>query len=104
MAITNEAPKGAPVLDLEAARAARVEARAAAGEANPVIKLAAGYVEVNPEMDVLSAEDFTAGRIRDGLAKMLADPADIEVLVEQGISAEDLKAIVEFISGVSLGE
>lgn len=104
MAITNEAPKGAAVLDLEAARAARVEARVAAGEANPVIKLAAGYVEVNAEVDVLSAEDFAAGRIRDGLAKMLADPADIDVLVEHGLSAEDLKAIVEFISGVSLGE
>lgn len=104
MAILTDAPSNAVVLDLGAARAARQEARAAAGEANPVIKLAAGFVEVRPEIDVLCAEEFTAGRIKEGLARMLADPADVDVLVDGGISKEDVSAIMEFISGVSLGE
>jgi len=104
MAILKDAPEGAKVLDLAAARAAREEARVQAGEAKPVIKLEAGFVEVNPEVDVLAAEAFTEGHIRDGLAKLLADPADIDVLVEGGLSRFDLEAIVNFITGVGLGE
>lgn len=104
MAILSEAPKGAKVLDLGAARIARTEARTATGEALPVIKLAAGYVEVKPEVDILSAEDFAAGHIRAGLAKLLADPADIDALVADGITKDDLDAIATFITGASLGE
>lgn len=104
MAILQNAPEGAKVLDLNAARVARAEARSAAGEANPVIKLEAGFIEVNPEVDVLSAEEFAAGRIREGLAKLLVDPSDIDALVEVGVSDGDLKAIMSFITGVSLGE
>lgn len=104
MAILSKAPENATVLDLGAARAARQEARVAAGETNPVIKLEAGYVEVRPEIDVLCAEEFSAGNIRAGLARLLADPADIEPLTEGGLSKDDVGVIVEFITGVSLGE
>lgn len=104
MAILKDAPEGAKVLDLAAARAARDEARAKAGETSAVIKLEAGFVEVKPEIDVLCAEDFKEGRIRLGLAKLLADPDDIDALVERGLSQGDLEAIVTFVTGVSLGE
>lgn len=102
MAILESAPAGASVLDLGAARNARAEARQ--GKPAPVIKLAAGYVEVSPEMDVLSADDFAAGRIKEGLSKMLADPNDVEALVAGGVSKDDLEAIVQFVTGASLGE
>lgn len=102
MSILDKAPAGAEVLDLGAARAARAEARV--GKPLPVIKLTAGYVEVSPEMDVLSADDFSAGRIKEGLAKLLADPADVDVLVEGGVSKDDLEQIVQFVTGQSLGE
>jgi hypothetical protein len=104
MAILENAPEGAKVLDLAAARAAREEARAVAGEPVSVIKLEAGYIQVNPEVDILSAEAFSEGRIREGLAQLLADPEDIDVITEHGVSAADLQAIVNFITGVSLGE
>lgn len=104
MAILASAPEGAKVLDLDAARAARAEARAAAGEANPLLKIDAGYIEVRPEVDLLCAEDFTAGRISDGLTKLLADPADAPVLLAHGLSQQDLEQIVSFVTGVSLGE
>jgi hypothetical protein len=104
MAILETAPDGAQILDLGAARAARAEARTAAGDPNPVIKLTAGFVEVTPEVDVLSAEDFAAGQIRSGLSKLLIDPADVDELVKGGLSAEDLEQIVTFITGKRLGE
>lgn len=104
MAILKTAPAGSQVLDLGAARAARVEARAAAGEPLQLVKLDAGYVEVSPEFDVLCAEDFASGRMRAGLAKLLADPADIDALIEGGLSKDDLESLVEFVSGKSLGE
>lgn len=102
MAILKSAPAGAQVLDLGAARVARAEARQ--GQPLPVIKLGAGFVQVSPEMDVLSADDFAAGRIREGLSKLLADPTDVDELVKGGVSKDDLEAIVQFVTGVSLGE
>lgn len=102
MSILREAPEGSEILDLGAARAARAEARQ--GKPLPVIKLSAGFVEVSPEMDVMSADDFAAGHIKDGLAKLLADPADVDELVAGGISKDDLEAIVQFVTGNSLGE
>jgi hypothetical protein len=35
---------------------------------------------------------------------LLADPADIDVITEGGLSKDDVEAIVTFITGVSLGE
>lgn len=102
MAILDRAPDGAEVLDLGAARAARKEARGDLPK--PVIKLTAGFVEINPEFDVLSAEDFAAGHIKAGLARVLADPTDIDELVKGGLSQADLEAIVSFVTGRSLGE
>ena len=102
MSILKTAPEGAEVLDLGAARVARAEARQ--GKPLPVIKLSAGFVEVSAEMDVMSADDFAAGRIREGLAKLLADPTDVDELVKGGISKDDLEQIVQFVTGKSLGE
>ena len=102
MSILKTAPEGAEVLDLGAARVARAEARQ--GKPLPVIKLSAGFVEVSAEMDVMSADDFAAGRIKEGLAKLLADPTDVDELVKGGISKDDLEQIVQFVTGKSLGE
>lgn len=102
MPILKDAPAGAEVLDLGAARAARAEAFK--GVPNSVIKLSAGYVEVAHELDVLCAEDFTAGRIRTGLGKLLAHPDDIDLVVAEGLTNDDLQAIVKFVTGNSLGE
>lgn len=104
MAILSTAPEGARVLDLDAARAARAEARAAAGEGLPVIKVSAGYVEVSPEVDLIAGEDFLAGRFREGLALLLADPSDVDAVLAGGLSKDDLNAIGEFITGLSVGE
>jgi hypothetical protein len=43
-------------------------------------------------------------RVREGIAMLLADPADVDALYKDGLSAEDLGVIVEHISGKSLGE
>ncbi len=104
MAILAAAPEGAQVLDVEAARAARAEARAAAGQGNPFIKVAAGFIEVRPEVDIESAENFLAGRLREGLAKLLIDPADVDVVLAGGLSRADLDAIGEFVMGATSGE
>ena len=104
MSVLKEAPQGSNVFDLDSERKARAEARAAAGEASPFIKLDAGYVELKPEIDALAAEDFTGGHIRAGLAKILADPTDVEEVVKGGFSRDDLQAVVKFLNGNSLGE
>ncbi len=103
MAILQKAPTGAKVFDLDQARAARAEARAASGEPNPLIKLAAGYVEVKPEFDITVGETLASGRIRDALLGLLLDPADVDVLTEGGLSAQDLNAIVQWL-GATMGE
>jgi hypothetical protein len=103
MAILKEAPAGANVLDLGAARAARAEARAATGAVDPVIKLTAGFVPIKPEFDVTVAELLVGGKIREALAALLVDPADVDSLISEGISAQDLNAIVAFV-GASVGE
>jgi hypothetical protein len=102
MAILDKAPAGARVLDLEAYRAARAESLA--DVAPPVIKIAAGFVELRPDLDVLAADDFTTGKIRAGLAKILLDPADVDAIVDGGLTKPDLDAIVGFVTGHSLGE
>lgn len=104
MTVLTEAPEGVDIIDIDAARAARAEARAASGGKASYVKVGAGYVELKPEVDVLSAEDFSAGRIRVGLSKILADPEDIDTLVASGISAPDLDLIIKRITGQSLGE
>lgn len=103
MTILKERPDGAQVLDLGAARAARAEARAAAGDVSPVLKLDAGYVAIRPEFPVSVAETLSAGKIRDALAALLVDADDVDILLEEGLTAQDLNAIVTFI-GASLGE
>ena len=104
MAILSEAPEGSEVLDFGAARAARAEARAAAGKGSTFVKLAAGFVEVRPEFALSVADAFKAEDIKAGLAGMLVDPADALALLADGLTAQDLEALTKFISGVTLGE
>jgi len=102
MSVLKEAPEGADVIDLDAARAARAEA--AAGTPATVLKVSAGFIELRREVDVLAAEAFTSGQIREGLSKLLADPTDVDEIVKDGLSKADLQVIVTFITGNSLGE
>lgn len=104
MAIIKEIPEGAQSFDLEGARAARAEARAKTGASTPFIKLSAGYVEVKPELSVTAADKLNREDIRGGLADILADPADVDALLAEGLSVQDLQAISKFITGRSLGE
>lgn len=105
MAVLTKAPEGANILDLEAGRIARAEARAAAGEGNPVLRLSGDrFVEVKAEFAIAVAIDFQNEDIKGGLAALLVDPADVEVLLEDGISKEDIAEIAKFITGLSLGE
>ena len=102
MTILKVAPDGANVLDLGAERAARAEARAAAGEGVPFIRLSVGYVEVKPEIPI-SVADLLLIDTKGGLAGLLADPADIDALYAE-ITTGDMEALTEFITGKSLGE
>jgi len=101
MAILSSAPESADVLDLGAARAARAEAR---GDAKQYIKLSAGFIEVRPELPIEAAFLFQAEDVRGGLALMLVDPADVDALMADGLSAEDLAEIAKFTTGKPLGE
>lgn len=104
MAILAKVPDGADVLDLGAGRAARAEARAAAGKGRSFLKLAAGFVEVLPEFPLTVADAFKAEDINAGLAGLLVDPTDLDALLADGLTAQDLEALTKFITGVSLGE
>ena len=104
MTILKKAPEGAEVLDLGAARAARAEARAASGQGASFLKFGAGYVEVKPEFALSVAFDFKAENIQEGLAGLLVDPADLDALLKDGLTAQDLEGITAFISGSMLGE
>lgn len=104
MAILNSAPDGANVHDLGAARAARSEARAAQGTSSAFLKLDAGYVQIKAEFPLTVAFDFQAENIKAGLAGLLTDPADVDLLLEDGLTASDLTEITQFIAGFSLGE
>ena len=103
MAVLANAPEGAEVLDLDAARAARAEARAADGKGAPFLKVSAGYIEVHPEIPLAAAYLFAEEKVREGLALVLVDQADVDTLWPT-LTADDLRAIVEFITGKSLGE
>ncbi len=100
MSIRKDAPEGAQILDLGAARAARSEA----GQTNPFLKLTAGFVEVRTEVPLTAMDAFTAGNLTRGLTSLLADPADATVLLEDGLTTADVAAIIRFISGLDQGE
>lgn len=104
MTIQKTAPDGANVLDLAGARAGRAEARALAGESNPLLKLEAGFIELRPEIDITTSDDFLAGRTRVALSKLLVDPTDVDELLKSGLSTGDLAAITEFVAGKTPGE
>jgi hypothetical protein len=105
MAILSAAPKGAQVLDLGAARAARAEVRTAAGISGRYLKLSAGFVEVRLEIAISTAFDLEEGRLREGLGALLVDPADLDPLLADGLSSSDLEELTAFITGgVTPGE
>lgn len=100
MAILREAPAGADVLDLGAARVARAEARSA----QPYIKLSAGYVAANPEVRIDVAFLIDAGDVKGTLSALLADPKDVDALLKDGLTAQDIQAIMQWITGLTVGE
>ena len=104
MAILQKAPEGAKVLDLEVARIARAEVRAAEGKGNPFLKLKAGFVEVRAEIAISVATQLEQNDIQGALAGLLADPADVTALLEDGLSNGDLEEITKFLTGLTLGE
>jgi hypothetical protein len=103
MSILKKAPADGSVLDLGAARAARAEARAAAGKGASFIKLTVGYVELKPEIPLAVADDLVSEKVRQGLAGLLADPNDIDALLGE-LTANDVQELAAFITGASLGE
>lgn len=103
MTVLKTAPAGADVLDLGAARSARAEARAAAGKGDAFIKLTVGYVGVKAEIPLGVATDLQNENLRDGLAGLLADPADVDALLDE-LTANDIQELTKFITGASLGE
>jgi len=100
--ILKDAPAGSAILDLEAVRAARTEAHK--DEAGPVVKVSAGYLQLRREIDVTAGMDFARAKFREGLEKLLEDPADVDDLLSGGFSTDDINAVINFISGRSLGE
>lgn len=104
MAILTTLPGDANVLDIQAERAARAEVRAAAGKGNSYVKLAAGYVAIKPELPIDLAIRLQDEDLKGALMGLLADPDDVDALLADGLSAEDLSAILTFITGKSLGE
>lgn len=101
MAILKSVAEGSETLDLGAARSARIEAR---GDVKRYIKLTAGYVEVLPEIPLSAGILFKNQDIQGGLAGMLLDPTDADLILKDGLTDDDLTAIAVFMSGKSLGE
>ena len=104
MSVLKKAPDGANVLDLEAGRLSRAEIRAGKGEGDPYLKLKAGYVQVKSEIPIVVAFLFQAERIEEGLKGLLVDPTDIDALLADGLTKEDLAAMSDLVAGKSLGE
>lgn len=102
--IEQTAPDGAQVIDLPAGRAARAEQRAKDGEGVPYLRLSAGYVALKPEVPITAAMAFTNGEIEAGLRLMLKDPADVDLLLSDGLTAPDIDSIGTRLTGRSLGE
>ena len=103
MSILKKAPAGAEVLDLGAARVARAEARVAEGKAGRFLKISAGYIECKVEIPVEVAFTLEVD-LKAGLAGLLVDPADVDVLIKDGLSSQDLEAMTDLVTGKSLGE
>ena len=103
MTIRKKVPEGAEVLDLGAARAARAEARAAEGLGAKFLKISAGFIEVKVEIPVEVAFTLQSD-IKAGLAGILVDPADVDALLADGLTAQDLEAMTDLVTGKSLGE
>ena len=103
MSILKKVPEGAEVLDLGAARVARAEARVAEGKAGRFLKISAGYIECKVEIPVEVAFTLQSD-VKEGLAGILMDPKDIDALLADGLSSQDLEAMTDLVTGKSLGE
>jgi hypothetical protein len=99
MAILKDAPEGAQVLDLNAARAARIEL-----SSKSFIKLTAGYIETKAEVPLSAAFAINTGDIAGALGQLLADPTDVDALIADGLTSGDIEAITIFIAGKPVGE
>lgn len=88
-----------PTVDLDAARAARAEAR---GESTTVVVGGREY-ELSPELPVEFAEHMRFDRIKDALGTLLADPDDLEAFWATRPTIDDVIEIARTY-GVDLGE
>ena len=104
MTILKKAPQGANVLDLEAGRLSRAEIRAGKGEGDPYLKLKAGFIQVKSEIPIVVAFLLEAEKIEEALKGLLVDPADLEALLADGLTKDDLEGISDLVTGKSLGE
>lgn len=100
MAILKDAPEGAQVLDLNAARVARIEALGS----KSFIKLTAGFIETKAEVPISAAFAINTGDIAGALGQLLADPTDVDALIADGLTSGDIEAITIFIAGKPVGE
>lgn len=98
MTVLKSAPEGAKVIDLDQFRKVRAEVRDQAGVAASLVKLAAGYVPVKAEIPLEATFLFQEGKLRPGLESMLEDPADVDALLADGLTAQDLSAIITFLN------
>jgi hypothetical protein len=96
MAILKDAPEGAQVLDLNAARVARIELSSKS--------LTAGYIETKAEVPLSAAFAINTGDITGALGQLLADPTDVDALIADGLTSGDIEAITIFIAGKPVGE
>jgi hypothetical protein len=99
--ILKDAPEGAKVLDLAALHQARAEARK--DEPLVLVKLSQGFVALAPEITLDAALLMRDGDIRGGIAGLLADPADADALLKDGLTAPDIAELTKFLNA-SLGE
>jgi hypothetical protein len=67
------------------------------------VKVSAGYIEVQPEIPLAAAYEMKAENFEEGLALMLVDPADAKLLWPT-LTAEDFDALINFVTGKTLGE
>lgn len=91
-------------IDLDAARAARIEQRAAAGKGNPKVKLGGQVFEFRAELPIVAAELALDGKITEALALLLVDPGQADAFMAAGLSQYDVELLMDRLFGSTLGE
>jgi len=90
------------MLDLDAKRAARAEA--AGRDAVETVKFGGREYAFRTELPVLAGDLLSEGKLRDGLATFLAEPAEVDALLSAGFSVADLEVLASELYGISMGE